>query len=50
MQGHDRARPALFAEPLQHERKVHASSDELAELLGSVAMEPSLVKAEASLR
>jgi len=50
MQGHDRARPALFAEPLQHERKVHASSDESAELLGSVVTEPSLVKVEARLR
>ncbi len=42
--------PALFAEPLQHERKVHASSDESAELLGSVVTEPSLVKVEARLR
>ena len=37
-------------EPLQHERKVHASSDESAELLGSVVTEPSLVKVEARLR
>ena len=49
-QGHGLALPALFAEPLQHERKVHASSDESAELLGSVVMDPSLVKVEARLR
>ena len=49
IQGHVPARPALFAEPLQHERKVHASSDESAELLGSVVTEPSLVKVEARL-